>query len=147
MVRLAGKVHYTATSLSLSLSLCFLMFFFTNYHEVWSSCFYLKISVNSVRLIRADSGLCIYHLMVRSNFNFPAQFPVDNLPHLVVSSLVLFCASFLHSLIMWLIVSSLSSHNCLLGGLWHVDALIYQTLRLITQCQTINKNIYRPGWW
>ena len=44
-------------------------------------------------------------------FKFLAQFPVDHLAHPIMSSLILFCTNFLHSLIMWLIISSLSSHN------------------------------------
>ena len=43
---------------------------------------------------------------------FLAQLPVAHLPQPVVSSLIYtFCANLLHSLIMWLIVSSLSPHN------------------------------------
>ena len=51
-----------------------------------------------------DSGLCIYHLFVWSNFNFL---------HISQSCQVLypFCVNLLHSFIMWLIVSSLSPHN------------------------------------
>ena len=42
------------------------------------------------------------------------EFPVDHVAHLVVPSLILFYANLLHSLIMWLIVSSLSPYNHLL---------------------------------
>ena len=44
-------------------------------------------------------------------FQFLAQFPVDHLTHPVLFSLILFGANLLHSLIMWLIISSLSPHN------------------------------------
>ena len=42
-------------------------------------------------------------------FQFLVQFPVDHLAPCLV--LYCFCANFMHSLIMWLIVSSLSLHN------------------------------------
>ena len=56
-------------------------------------------------------GLCIYHLFVWSNYNFLhislwIIFPAQS--RLVLYS---FCTNLLHSLIMWLIVSSLSPHN------------------------------------
>ena len=44
-------------------------------------------------------------------FKFLAHFPVDYLADPVVSSLYSFCANLLHSLIMWLMVSSLSLHS------------------------------------
>ena len=42
---------------------------------------------------------------------FPAHFPVNHLADPVMSRLNSFCANLLHSLIMWLIVSSLSPHS------------------------------------
>ena len=58
-------------------------------------------------------GLCIYHLFAWSSFNFLHNSRWITLP--TQSYLVLhpFCANLLHSLIMWLIVSSLLSHNLL----------------------------------
>ena len=44
-------------------------------------------------------------------FKFLEQFPVDHLPHPVMSSLILSLWHLIHSLIMWLIVSSLLSRN------------------------------------
>ena len=44
-------------------------------------------------------------------FQFLAQFPVDHLPHPVMSCLAVFCTNLLHSLIIWLIVSSLLPYN------------------------------------
>ena len=58
-----------------------------------------------------DSGLCIYHLFVRSNFNFLHNSHSITLPTQSCLVLYSFCANLLHSLIMWLIVSSLSLHN------------------------------------
>ena len=53
-----------------------------------------------------DSGLCIHHLIVWSNLYFLHNYQWIALP--IHSCLVLFslCANLLHSLIMWLIVSS-----------------------------------------
>ena len=44
-------------------------------------------------------------------FKFLPPFPVDHLPHPIVSSFILFCVDLLHLLITWLIISSLSSHK------------------------------------
>ena len=57
-----------------------------------------------------DAGLCIYHLFVWSNFNFLHISQWITLP--TQSCLVLYslCANLLHSLIMWLMFSSLSLH-------------------------------------
>ena len=77
----------------------------------WSVCT-LKSQRNlCVSLSRTDSGLCIYHLFVRSNFNFLHNSQLITLP--TKSYLVLYSlwATLLHSLNMWLIVLSLSPHN------------------------------------
>ena len=60
---------------------------------------------------RTGAGLCIYHLLVCSNFNFLhisqwITFPTQ--PCLVLYS---FCANLLHSIIIWLVVSSMSPHS------------------------------------
>ena len=57
-----------------------------------------------------DAGLCIYHLLVWSNLNFLHISQWITLP--TQSCLALYSgANLLHSLIMWLIVSSLSPHS------------------------------------
>ena len=73
-----------------------------------------------------DSGLCIYHLFVWSNFTFLHNSHWITLPTLSCLVLYSFCASLLHSLIMWLIVSSLSQHNLhlLFSCVWSILALI-----------------------
>ena len=60
---------------------------------------------------RTDVRLCIYYLFVWSNLNYLHNFMGITLS--LQSCLVLhsFCANFLHSLIMWLMVSSLSPHD------------------------------------
>ena len=57
------------------------------------------------------AGLCIYHLLVWSNLNFLHISQWITLP--TQSCLVLYsrCANLLHSLIIWLVVSSLSPHS------------------------------------
>ena len=64
-----------------------------------------------VSFSRIKSGLCIYHFFVWSNFNFLLNSQLITLP--TQSSLVLysFCANWLYSLIMWLMVSFLSPHS------------------------------------
>ena len=60
---------------------------------------------------RTGAGLCIYHLFVWSNWNFLHISQWITLPTQSCLSLYSFCANLLHSLIMWLIVSSLSPHS------------------------------------
>ena len=55
-----------------------------------------------------DSGLCICHLFIWSNLNFLHNSEWIALPTQLCLVLYSFCASLLHSLIMWLIISSLS---------------------------------------
>ena len=73
--------------------------------------FYLKIAEKFVLLIsRRDSGLCIYHLFVWSNLSFLHNSQLITLPTQLCLVFYCFCTNLLHSLIMWLIVSSLSPH-------------------------------------
>ena len=60
---------------------------------------------------RTGAGLCMYHLFVLSNWNFLHISQWITLPTQSCLTLYSFCASLLHSLIMWLIVSSLSPHS------------------------------------
>ena len=60
---------------------------------------------------KTGAGLCIYHLLVWSNLNFLHISQWITLPTQLCLALYFFCANFLHSLIMWLMVSSLSSHR------------------------------------
>ena len=57
------------------------------------------------------TGLCIYHLFVWSNWNFLHISQWITLPTQSCLALYSLCANLLHSLIMWLIVSSLSPHS------------------------------------
>ena len=60
---------------------------------------------------RTGAGLCIYHLLVWSNWNFLLISQWITLPTQLCLALYSFCANLLHSLIMWLMVSSLSPHS------------------------------------
>ena len=58
-----------------------------------------------------DAGLCIYHLLVWSNLNFLHNSQWITLPTQSCLVLYSFWANLLHSLIMWLMVSSLSPYS------------------------------------
>ena len=64
-----------------------------------------------VSFSRIDAGLCIYHLFVWSNLNFLHIFQWITVPTHSCLVLYSFCANLPHSLIMWLLVSSLSQHS------------------------------------
>ena len=75
---------------------------------------------------RICAGLCINHLLVRSNLNFLHISQRITLPTQSYLALYIFCTNLLHSLNMWLMVSFLSSHSlhllfcCVLSiSLWY----------------------------
>ena len=85
--------------------------FFCGY--VWSSGRDLVIRVyvkvpEKFMCVRTDARLCICRLFVWSNLNFLHISQCITLPTHSCLALYSFCANLLHSLIMWLIVSSLS---------------------------------------
>ena len=90
---------------------------------------------------RTGTGLCIYHLFVWSNWNFLHISQWITLPTQSCLALYPFCANLLHSLIMWLIVSSLSPHSlhllfcCVLSIL----ALIWLVLMALS-CAAIRRD-------
>ena len=80
----------------------------------------------SMSFSRTGAGLCIYHLFVWSNWNFLHIFQWITLLTQSCLALYSFCANLLHSLIMWLIVSSLSPHSlhlliCCSLGVYHIS--------------------------
>ena len=77
----------------------------------WSVCMLKSHRSLCVSFSRTGAGLCIYHLFVWSNWNFFHISPWITLPTQSCFALYFFCANLLHSLIMWLIVSSLSPHS------------------------------------
>ena len=100
----------------------------------WSVCISKSHRSLWVSFSRTDTGLCIYYLLAWSNLNFL---------HISQSCLALysFCANLLHSLIMWLMVSSLSPHSlhllfcCVLSIL----ALIWLVL-MVLFCAAIRRD-------
>ena len=95
---------------------------------------------------RTGAGLCIYHLFVWSNWNFLHISLWITLPTQSCLALYSFCANLLHSLIMWLIVSSLSPHSlhllfcCVLSVL----ALIWLVLIVLSCVSNIIISLYFP---
>ena len=93
-----------------------------------------------VSFSRTDAGLCIYHFLVLSNLNFLHISQWITLPTRSCIVLFSFRANLLHSLIMWLIVSSLSPHSlhllfcCVLS----IHALIWLVL-LALFCAAIRR--------
>ena len=77
----------------------------------WSVCISISQRSLSVSFSRTDSWLYIYHFSVWSNFNFLNYSQWITLPTQSCLVLYSFCANLLHSLIMWLILSSLLSNN------------------------------------
>ena len=67
-------------------------------------------------------------------FKFLTHFPVNHLADPDVSRLILLCADLLHSLIIWLMVSSLSAHSLHLLFCWVLSilALISLVLRALS---------------
>ena len=77
----------------------------------WSVCMLKSHRSWCVSFSRTGAGLCIYHLLVWLNFNFLHISQWITLPTQSCLALYSFCANLLHSLIMWLMVSTLSLHS------------------------------------
>ena len=76
----------------------------------WSVCISKSHRSLCMSFSRTGAGLCIYHLLAWSNLNFLHSSLWITLP--TQSCLAWYsCSNLLHSLIMWLIVSSLSPHS------------------------------------
>ena len=107
----------------------------------WSVCILKSNRSLCVSFSRTSAGLCIYHLFVWSNWNFLHISQWITLPTQACLALYSFCADLLHSLIMWLIVSSLSPHSlhlqfcCVLSIL----ALIWLVLMALS-CAAIRRD-------
>ena len=107
----------------------------------WSVCKLKSHWSLCVSFSRTGAGLWIYHLLVWSNLNFlhiSQWITFSTQSYLALYSL---CANLLHSLIMWLIVSSLSLHSlhllfcCVLSIL----ALIWLVLMALS-CAAIRRD-------
>ena len=77
----------------------------------WSVCISKSHRSLCVPFSRTGARLCIYHLLAWSNLNFLHIPQWITLPTQSCLALYSFCANLLHSLIMWLMVSSLSPHS------------------------------------
>ena len=77
----------------------------------WSICISKSQRSMFVSFPATDSGLCIYHLLLSSNLIFSLNSQRITLQIYLCLVSYSFCASLLHSLIMWMIVSFLSSHD------------------------------------
>ena len=94
-----------------------------------------------VEFSRIGAGLCIYHLLVWSNLNFLHISQWITLP--TQSCLVLYsrCANLLHSLIIWLMVSSLPPHSPHLLFCWVLSILAFIWLVLMAlSCAAIRRD-------
>ena len=104
MIGRESKVNNFASSL-----------FFIDYYKVWPTLgdpFLCQSPIGVyVSFSGTATGFCIYPLFVWSNLNFLHISQWITLPTQSCLDLYSFCANLLHSLIMWLIVSSLSPHN------------------------------------
>ena len=77
----------------------------------WSVCMSKSHGSLCVLFSRTAAGLCIYHLFVWSNLNSLHISQWITLPTQSCLVLYSFCPNLLHSLIMWLMFSSLSPHR------------------------------------
>ena len=87
------------------------------------------------------AGLCIYHLFVQWNLNFLHISQWITFPTQSCQVLYSFSANLLHSIIMWLIVSSLSPHSLHLLFCWVLSILALILLVLMALfCATIRRD-------
>ena len=77
----------------------------------WSVCILKSHRSLCESFSRTGVGLCIYHLLVWSNLNFLYISQWITLPTQSCLALYSRCANLLHSLIIWLMISSLSPHS------------------------------------
>ena len=100
----------------------------------WSVCMSKSHRSLCVSFSRTGVGLCIYHLLACSNLNFLHISQWITLPTQTCLALYSFCANLLHSLIIWLMVSSLSPHSLhllfcyalsILGLIWIVLVALF----------------------
>ena len=94
-----------------------------------------------VAFSRTGAVLCIYHLFVWSNLNFVHISRWITLPTQSCLALYSRCANLLHSVIIWLMVSSLSPHSLLLLFCWVlcILALIWLVLMALS-CAAIKRD-------
>ena len=111
----------------------------------WSIFISKSLRSSCLSFSRTDTGSCIYHLFVRSYLKF--LHILQWITHSNQSCLLLYslCTKLLHSLVMWLIVSSLSPHNLnlIFCCVWSIFLIIY-SIRVFH----INANLWSStGVW
>ena len=84
----------------------------------WSVCMLKSHRSLCVAFSRTGAGLCKYHFLVWSNLNFLHISQWITVPTQLCLALYSRCANLLHSLIIWLMVSSLSPHSLHLLFCW-----------------------------
>ena len=104
----------------------------------WSVCMLKSHRSLCKSFSRTGAGLCIYHLFIWSNWNFLHISQWITLPTQSCLALYSFCINLLHSLIMWLIVSSLSPHSLHLLFCWILSILaLIRLVRMALSCAAI----------
>ena len=94
-----------------------------------------------VAFSRRGAGLCIYHLLVWSNLSFLHISQWITLPSQSCLALYSLCANLLHSLSIWLMVSSLSPHSLHLLFYWVLSILALIWLLLMALfCAAIRRD-------
>ena len=107
----------------------------------WSVCMLKSHRSLCVAFSRTGAGLCTYHLLEWSNLNFLHISLWITLPAQSCLALYSRCAYLLHSLIIWLMVSSLSPHSLHLLFCWVLSilALIWLVLMALS-CAAIRRD-------
>ena len=107
----------------------------------WSVCMLKSHWSLCVAFSRTGAGLCKYHLLVWSHLNFLLISQWITLPTQSCLALYSHCANLLHSLIIWLMVSSLSPHSLHLLFCWvlSISALMWLVLMALS-CAAIRRD-------
>ena len=107
----------------------------------WSVCMLKSHGSICESFSRTGAGLCIYHLFVWSNWNFLHISQWIILSTQSCLALYSFCANLSHSLIMWLMISSLPPHSLHLLFCWFLSilALIWLVLNALS-CAAIRRD-------
>ena len=106
----------------------------------WSVCILKSHRSLCLAFSWTSTVLCIYHMLVWSNLNFLHISQWITLPTKSCLALYSRCANLLHSLIIWLMVSSLSPHSLHLLFCWVLSilALIWLVL-MVLSCAAIGR--------
>ena len=107
----------------------------------WSVCMLKSHRSLCESFSTTGAGLCIYHLLVWLNLHFLHISQWITLPTQPFLALYSLCANLLHSLIMWLMISSLSPHSLHLLFCWVLSilALIWLVLTALS-CAAIRRD-------